>query len=118
MPSRCNWLSPASGAVRPTVRPTVCCRWRPPSAGSAICAGGAAEFLVALPKADLEGAASRLRRVLERVQESVRAGVQPVSFSCGIALVSAEGLDRGLADADRALWQAKRQGQGSLVTAE
>ena len=86
--------------------------------GDVVARWGGEEFLVALPKADLEGAASRLRRVLERVQESVRAGVQPVSFSCGIALVSAEGLDRGLADADRALWQAKRQGQGSLVTAE
>ena len=86
--------------------------------GDVVARWGGEEFLVALPKADLEGAASRLRRVLERVQESVRAGVQPVSFSCGIALVSSEGLDRGLADADRALWQAKRQGAGSLVTAD
>ena len=52
------------------------------------------------------------------VFQSVRAGVQPVTFSCGIGLVTTEGLDRGLADADRALWQAKRQGTGSLVTVQ
>ena len=86
--------------------------------GDVVARWGGEEFLVALPKADLEGAASRMRRVLERVQESVRAGVHPVSFSCGIALVGGEGLDRGLADADGALYRAKRQGRGEIVTAD
>ena len=85
--------------------------------GDIVARWGGEEFLVALPGADLEGAASRMRRVLDRVQESVRAGVQPVTFSCGIALVGDEGLDRGLADADRALYQAKQQGAGTVLTA-
>jgi diguanylate cyclase (GGDEF)-like protein len=85
--------------------------------GDVVARWGGEEFLVALPGAELEGAASRMRRVLERVQESVRAGVQPVTFSCGIALVGDEGLDRGLADADRALYQAKQQGAGTVCTA-
>jgi diguanylate cyclase (GGDEF)-like protein len=85
--------------------------------GDVVARWGGEEFLVALPGAELEGAASRMRRVLERVQESVRAGVQPVTFSCGIALVGEEGLDRGLADADRALYQAKQQGAGTVCTA-
>ena len=45
------------------------------------------------------------------------AGVHPVSFSCGIALVGPDGLDRGLADADGALFRAKQQGPGSILTA-
>ncbi|MDQ1396598.1 MAG: diguanylate cyclase [Acidimicrobiaceae bacterium] len=85
--------------------------------GDVVARWGGEEFLVALPGADLEGAASRMRRVLDRVQESVRAGVQPVTFSCGVAQVGPEGLDRGLADADRALYQAKQEGPGQVRVA-
>src|SRR5437764_895324 len=80
--------------------------------GDIVARWGGEEFLVALPRAEPEGAASRLRRVLERIQESVRAGVQPVTFTCGVAGVGDEGLDRARADADRARWMAKKQGPG------
>jgi diguanylate cyclase (GGDEF)-like protein len=86
--------------------------------GDVVARWGGEEFLVALPSAEPEGAASRLRRVLERIQENVRAGVQPVTFSCGVAGVGDEGLDRALADADRALWMAKRDGPGTVRVAE
>lgn len=86
--------------------------------GDVVARWGGEEFLVALPRCEPAGAASRLRRVLERIQESVRAGVQPVTFSCGVAAVGSEGLDRALAEADRALFLAKRQGPGTVQVAE
>jgi diguanylate cyclase (GGDEF)-like protein len=82
--------------------------------GDVVARWGGEEFLVALPRCEPAGAASRLRRVLDRIQESVRAGVQPVTFSCGVARVTDEGLDRALADADRALYVAQQKGPGTI----
>ena len=53
--------------------------------------------------------------MLERVQETVRTAVQPVTFSCGIAVADGEGLDRALASADQALYTAKQSGAGTIV---
>ena len=86
--------------------------------GDVVARWGGEEFLVALPGAEPEGAANRLRRVLERIQETVRSGVAQVTFSCGVASVGPDGLDRALADADRALYMAKRDGPGTVRTAE
>jgi len=86
--------------------------------GDVVARWGGEEFLVALPGAEPEGAANRLRRVLERIQDTVRSGVAHVTFSCGVASVGADGLDRALADADRALYMAKRDGPGTVKTAE
>ena len=86
--------------------------------GDVVARWGGEEFLVALPGAEPEGAASRLRRVLERIQDTVRAGVASVTFSCGVAPVGADGLDRALAEADRALYLAKQEGPGTVRVAE
>jgi diguanylate cyclase (GGDEF)-like protein len=86
--------------------------------GDVVARWGGEEFLVALPNAPTEGAANRLRRVLDRIQEDVRAGVTPVTFSCGVAFVGPDGLDQALADADRALYFAKKKGPGNVEIAE
>jgi diguanylate cyclase (GGDEF)-like protein len=76
------------------------------------------EFLVALPNCELEGATSRMRRVLERVQETVRAGVAPVTFSCGVAMVHGDdGIGLALTEADCALASAKASGPGTVRSA-
>jgi diguanylate cyclase (GGDEF)-like protein len=76
------------------------------------------EFLVALPGATPEGAGRRLERVLEEAEKSLWIGRRPVTFSCGIATVTDEGLDKGLGDADRALFFAKKQGGGRVALAD
>ncbi|MCW8973677.1 MAG: GGDEF domain-containing protein [Gammaproteobacteria bacterium] len=73
---------------------------------------GGEEFMVVLPRADLQQAS--------RVAERIRKGVEQqtgISVSAGIAgFEHGEGFGRLTARADKALYQAKSQGRNQVVT--
>jgi diguanylate cyclase (GGDEF)-like protein len=81
---------------------------------------GGEEFIVALYGCSVEHALMRLNEMLERFREerfTCDAGSFQVSFSGGVAVFPAAGssLDPVYDAADRALYQAKRQGRNRIV---
>jgi diguanylate cyclase (GGDEF)-like protein len=83
---------------------------------------GGEELALILPHTDLEGAhaiAERLRMVIQGLEIPRTDGGQPlrVTASVGVAASTAGDKDTLLADADRALYEAKRQGKNRTVQA-
>lgn len=86
---------------------------------------GGEEFALLMPDADAEGArrfGERLRRAVQSAELSARAPGLRVTISIGLASVSSDqsawGLDGLYTLADRALYQAKRQGRNRVFHAE
>ncbi|WP_018184027.1 putative bifunctional diguanylate cyclase/phosphodiesterase [Kaistia granuli] len=81
---------------------------------------GGDEFAVVLTNAqDIEDAATAVRRMMEAVARpfSVKGQDVPISLSAGIAIFPADGRTFGelMADADIAVYRAKRAGRGRTV---
>ena len=76
---------------------------------------GGEEFLLVLANTELEGAAQLLARMRQLIVDSMAASELPVpgyTFSAGIALArSDDSVDSLFRRADRALYQAKREGR-------
>jgi diguanylate cyclase (GGDEF)-like protein len=84
---------------------------------------GGEELSLILPHTDLEGAyaiADRIRAAVEglRVARTDGAGVLRVTASVGVAASTAGYKDALVADADAALYEAKRRGKNRTVAAE
>ncbi|HYB29261.1 MAG TPA: GGDEF domain-containing protein [Solirubrobacteraceae bacterium] len=84
---------------------------------------GGEELSLILPHTDLEGAyaiADRIRTAVEglRVPRTDGAGVPRVTASVGVAASTAGHKDALIADADAALYDAKRRGKNCTVAAE
>jgi diguanylate cyclase (GGDEF)-like protein len=82
---------------------------------------GGEEMAVALPQTDLDGAyaiAERVRRAVEAlaIPRLDGSGTLSVTVSCGVA-AGADGKDALVADADAALYSAKRAGKNRTVQA-
>jgi diguanylate cyclase (GGDEF)-like protein len=79
---------------------------------------GGEEFLIALPDTDAEAAALLAQRIRRRFAESISVGDPPqaVTASFGIACVSNSGYDLAatFANADAALYRAKRAGKNRV----
>jgi diguanylate cyclase (GGDEF)-like protein len=84
---------------------------------------GGEELSLILPHTDLEGAyaiADRIRAAVEalRVPRTDGAGVLRVTASVGVSASTAGHKDELIADADAALYEAKRRGKNCTVSAE
>ena len=83
---------------------------------------GGDEFIVLLPETPLKGAldvADRIRRKVTDTPLSLRGARVESSISVGVAGFPVDGrnLDTVVAQADRAMYQAKQQGKDSIVAA-
>ncbi len=83
---------------------------------------GGDEFIVLLPETPLKGAldvAERIRKTVMATSPTVRGARIESSVSIGVAGFPADGrnLDAIVAQADRAMYQAKQQGKNSIVAA-
>jgi diguanylate cyclase (GGDEF)-like protein len=82
---------------------------------------GGDEFLVALVGSVTDGAASEIAEKIRRqVSEPVVVAGHPVSVGLSVGVVrprSGEGVDEVVARADAAMYQAKHEGRGRVVTA-
>lgn len=78
---------------------------------------GGDEFAVLLHDCDEAGARAVAERVLKEVQDVLRQAGTGVGASVGVACFreAPENADAALGAADRALYQAKRQGKGQIV---
>ena len=98
-------LAEAASSVLAAMRPCdIACRY------------GGEELVILLPDCSLESAAAKaevLRKAIERLSE--RHGI-PISASFGVSTIpeTSKG-DNALADADRALYRAKREGRNRVV---
>lgn len=81
---------------------------------------GGEEFLVTLPETDLHGATfmlGRLRRMLTKSPLSYQSKIVKLTFSGGVAGLTAEDTGQSLmARADQMLYQAKQQGRDRIIT--
>lgn len=78
---------------------------------------GGDEFAVALPDTDARGAEQLAAELLRELQKAFGAGRWPVSCSIGVVTVAVPGVSAAsaLEAADRAMYDAKRNGKGSIV---
>lgn len=79
---------------------------------------GGDEFLVLLPEADVEEATRVAHRIHRHIKEMPNAGDQPISASIGVAQLSIgdDSPESFLHEVDRALYESKRAGGGSIHT--
>jgi diguanylate cyclase (GGDEF)-like protein len=80
---------------------------------------GGDEFVLLLPRTDMQAAMAVAGRIVRRVQKRTgRDGLPALSLSFGVVQTQAgETLESALHRADLALYEAKRQGRGRVVTA-
>lgn len=80
---------------------------------------GGDEFALFLPRLERVAAAARVEQILRHLGRTVTLGAVKVlpSLSAGVALAGVDGADceELLRNADRALFEAKRQGRGRIV---
>lgn len=90
-------------------------------AGDVLARHGGEEFVLLLPGMDLDRAAEVCERLRERVAAHPWAALGgpswPVTISIGLAAAPPYELDTLLANADEALYRAKREGRNRLVLA-
>ncbi|MBW8191021.1 GGDEF domain-containing protein [Neiella marina] len=82
---------------------------------------GGEEFVLLLPKTNLNGAlgfAERLRQAIEKTQVPIGDKALAVAASFGIASCSSANIDDSLKQADQALYQAKAQGRNRVMVYE
>ncbi len=79
---------------------------------------GGDEFVLLLPRTEVEAAMSVAARIADRVEAgAAQLGMPPLSLSFGVVqTLPGETLDEALHRADQALYEAKRQGRGRAVT--
>lgn len=87
--------------------------------GDALCRSGGEEFLLFLPGADTRTAREVAERLRRQAQKTQYPGIGHITISLGIAHWpgSSATLDNTLKMADKALYQAKRQGRNRAVVA-
>jgi diguanylate cyclase (GGDEF)-like protein len=80
---------------------------------------GGDEFAVLLPAVGPEEAEPLVRRIIAALDDAMRAGGWPVTFSVGAAWVLAppDSVDALIAQADALMYQAKTHGKNQLVAA-
>lgn len=89
----------------------------PGRAGDVKARWGGEEFLAALDRMGLDRATAWAEERLAQVRRQVRTGEGPVTFSAGVALVDARGLEPALQAADEALYRAKSAGRDRVLSA-
>ena len=81
---------------------------------------GGEEFAIFFPDTSVEQAmlvCDRLRREMARTDQCVGSSTVRVTVSGGVGLIGPEGIDEALKVADRALYQAKRNGRDQFALA-
>src|SRR5690606_18750102 len=80
---------------------------------------GGEEFLVILPDCDLDAAATLAERIRCNLGNEAISGVRSLTVSIGVAsLAAGESQTQALARADKALYQAKRNGRNRVERAD